>query len=220
MSGNKQQIAVIGLGRFGTAVAEELSKAGHEVIGIDSDRNIVQKIATKIPHAVQVDAVDENALRQLGFESYDAAVVGITDELENSILITLVLKHLNVKQIIVKARNEMHGEILQRVGADRIVYPERDTGLRLAHTWTSADITDSLDIVDGYEIIRVTLPERLDGMTVSKVVDDLEEVQLIMIARDSQVIEFPDSSEVLHLGDVLALSGKVKEIEKFFLESE
>ncbi|MFL2634756.1 MAG: potassium channel family protein [Dehalococcoidia bacterium] len=220
MSGNKQQIAVIGLGRFGTAVAEELSKAGHEVIGIDSDRNIVQKIATKIPHAVQVDAVDENALRQLGIESYDAAVVGITDELENSILITLVLKHLNVKQIIVKARNEMHGEILQRVGADRIVYPERDTGLRLAHTWTSADITDSLDIVDGYEIIRVTLPERLDGMTVSKVVDDLEEVQLIMIARDSQVIEFPDSSEVLHLGDVLALSGKVKEIEKFFLESE
>ena len=220
MSGNKQQIAVIGLGRFGTAVAEELSKAGHEVIGIDSDRNIVQKIATKIPHAVQVDAVDENALRQLGIESYDAAVVGITDELENSILITLVLKHLNVKQIIVKARNEMHGEILQRVGADRIVYPERDTGLRLAHTWTSADITDSLDIVDGYEIIRVTLPERLDGMTVSKVVDDLEEVQLIMIARDSQVIEFPDSSEVLHIGDVLALSGKVKEIEKFFLESE
>ena len=220
MSGNKQQIAVIGLGRFGTAVAEELSKAGHEVIGIDSDRNIVQKIATKIPHAVQVDAVDENALRQLGIESYDAAVVGITDELENSILITLVLKHLNVKKIIVKARNEMHGEILQRVGADRIVYPERDTGLRLAHTWTSADITDSLDIVDGYEIIRVTLPERLDGMTVSKVVDDLEEVQLIMIARDSQVIEFPDSSEVLHLGDVLALSGKVKEIEKFFLESE
>ena len=153
-------------------------------------------------------------------DRYDAAVVGITDELENSILITLVLKHLNVKQIIVKARNEMHGEILQRVGADRIVYPERDTGLRLAHTWTSADITDSLDIVDGYEIIRVTLPERLDGMTVSKVVDDLEEVQLIMIARDSQVIEFPDSSEVLHLGDVLALSGKVKEIEKFFLESE
>ena len=79
--------------------------------------------------------------------------------------------------------------------------------MRLAHTWTSADITDSLDIVDGYEIIRVTLPESLDGMTVSKVVDDLEEVQLIMIARDSQVIEFPDSSEVLHLGDVLALSG-------------
>ena len=220
MSGNKQQIAVIGLGRFGTAVAEELSKAGHEVIGIDSDRNIVQKIATKIPHAVQVDAVDENALRQLGIESYDAAVVGITDELENSILITLVYKHLNVKQIIVKEPNEMHGQILQRVGADRIVYPERDTGLWLAHTWTSADITDSLDIVDGYEIIRVTLPERLDGMTVSKVVDDLEEVQLIMIARDSQVIEFPDSSEVLHLGDVLALSGKVKEIEKFFLESE
>ena len=211
---------VIGLGRFGTAVAEELSKAGHEVIGIDSDRNIVQKIATKIPHAVQVDAVDENALRQLGIESYDAAVVGITDELENSILMTLFLKDLNVKDIIVKSRNEMHGEILQRVGADRIVYPERDTGLRLAHTWTSADITDSLDIVDGYEIIRVTLPERLDGMTVSKVVDDLEEVQLIMIARDSQVIEFPDSSEVLHLGDVLALSGKVKEIEKFFLESE
>ena len=82
MSGNKQQIAVIGLGRFGTAVAEELSKAGHEVIGIDSDRNIVQKIATKIPHAVQVDAVDENALRQLGIESYDAAVVGITANLQ------------------------------------------------------------------------------------------------------------------------------------------
>ena len=218
MSNGKQQIAVIGLGRFGAAVAEELHKAGHDVIGIDSDRNIVQHIAAKIPHAVQVDAVDENALKQLGIESYDGAVIGITDELETSILITLVLKHLNVKQIIVKARNEMHGEILERVGADRVVYPERDTGLRLAHSWSSADITDSLDIVDGYEIIRVQLPERFVGLQVNELVSALNEVQLIMIARGSIVIEFPESAEVLQIDDVLILSGKVKAIENFFLD--
>ena len=218
MSNGKQKIAVIGLGRFGSAVAEELHKAGHEVIGIDSDMNIVQNIATKIPHAVQVDAVDENALKQLGIDSYDAAVIGITDELETSIFITLVLKHLSVKKIIVKARNEMHGEILERVGADRIVYPERDTGLRLAHSWSSADITDSLDIVDGYEIIRVQLPKRFFGLQVNELISALNEVQLIMIARDSTVIEFPQSSEVLQVDDVLILSGKVKAIENFFLD--
>ena len=218
MSNGKQQIAVIGLGRFGSAVAEELHKAGHEVIGIDLDRSIVQSIASKIPHTVQVDAVDEVGLRQLGIEGYDAAVVGITDELEASILITLVLKHLNVKQIVVKARNEMHGEILQRVGADRIIYPERDTGLRLAHSWFSADITASLDIVDGYEIIRVRLPQNFVGLQVNEVVNKLNKVQLIMIARESIVIEFPDSAEVLQKDDVLVLSGKVKQIEKFFLD--
>ncbi|PZC41115.1 MAG: trk system potassium uptake protein TrkA [Chloroflexi bacterium] len=218
MSNEKQQIAVIGLGRFGSAVAEELHKAGHEVIGIDLDRSIVQSIASKIPHTVQVDAVDEVGLRQLGIEGYDAAVVGITDELEASILITLVLKHLNVKQIVVKARNEMHGEILQRVGADRIIYPERDTGLRLAHSWFSADITASLDIVDGYEIIRVRLPQNFVGLQVNEVVNKLNKVQLIMIARGSIVIEFPDSAEVLQKDDILVLSGKVKQIEKFFLD--
>ncbi|MFB0900432.1 MAG: TrkA family potassium uptake protein [Dehalococcoidia bacterium] len=218
MSNEKQQIAVIGLGRFGSAVAEELHKAGHEVIGIDLDRSIVHSIASKSPHTVQVDAVDEVGLRQLGIEGYDAAVVGITDELEASILITLVLKHLNVKQIVVKARNEMHGEILQRVGADRIIYPERDTGLRLAHSWFSADITASLDIVDGYEIIRVRLPQNFVGLQVNEVVNKLNKVQLIMIARGSIVIEFPDSAEVLQKDDILVLSGKVKQIEKFFLD--
>ena len=112
----------------------------------------------------------------------------------------------------------MHGEILQRVGADRIIYPERDTGLRLAHSWFSADITASLDIVDGYEIIRVRLPQNFVGLQVNEVVNKLNKVQLIMIARGSIVIEFPDSAEVLQKDDILVLSGKVKQIEKFFLD--
>ena len=135
----KQQVAVIGLGRFGSAVAEELARFGHDVLGIDSDLSVVQRLSTRLSHVVQTDASDHQSLEQLGVAGFDSAVVGITGHIETSILVTLLLKRLGVERVIAKARNDLHGEILTRVGADRVIYPEHDTGLRLAHSWSSFD---------------------------------------------------------------------------------
>ena len=213
----KQHVAVVGLGRFGSAVATELVRLGHEVLGIDSDINTVQALSGALSHVVQAEATDEESLAGLGVAEFDAAVVGITGDLETSILATLLLKRLGVKRVVVKARNATHGEILERVGADRVVYPERDTGLRVAHSWTSTDITDSLDVVEGYSVSRVAIPAALVGKTIQHAVLDREfNVSLLLLARGERVTVYPSPSETLRSGDILVMSGAIADMERFF----
>jgi len=213
----KENVAVLGLGRFGAAVATELVQLGHEVLGIDSDIATVQQLSNELTHVVQAEATDEEALLRLGIQEYDAAVVGITENLETSILATLLLKRLGVKRVVVKARNGTHGEILTRVGADRVVYPERDTGLRVAHSWSSLDITDSLDVVEGYSISKVVAPVELVGKTVQEAILDREfNVTLLLLSRGERVTVYPSSSEILRAGDVMVMSGAMADMERFF----
>ncbi|MEX2447065.1 MAG: TrkA family potassium uptake protein [Dehalococcoidia bacterium] len=213
----KQQVVVIGLGRFGSAVARELVKFGHEVVGVDNDLNTVQALADELSHVVQADATDEETLQRLGVADLDAAIVGITGNLETSILATLLLKRLGVPRIIVKARNEMHGEILERVGADRVVYPERDTGMRLAHSWTSVAITDSLDVVEGYAISKVAVPRPLVNKTIGDAITSAHfNVTLVLLARGARVTVYPPPDVSLQEGDVLVIGGELAEMERFF----
>jgi trk system potassium uptake protein len=213
----KQQVAVVGLGRFGSAVAMELVRLGHDVLGIDSDIGLVQAISDDLSHVVQADATDEEVLSRLGIGEFDAAVVGITGNLETSILVTLLMKRMGVKRVVVKARNSIHGDILTRVGADRVVYPERDTGFRVAHSWTSADITDSLDVIEGYAISRIAVPTALVGQSIEKAILDRHiEVTLLLLARGGRVIVYPAPSETLRSGDIMVMSGALPDIERFF----
>ncbi|MEX2228136.1 MAG: TrkA family potassium uptake protein [Dehalococcoidia bacterium] len=213
----KQQIAVIGLGRFGSAVAEELAKSGHEVLGIDSDLAVVQALSTRLTHVVQADAADRETLERLGIADFDVAIIAVTEHLEASILATLEVKRLGVGTVIAKARNDTHGEILTRVGADRVVYPERDTGVRLAHGWSSLSITDSLDIVEGYTLSRVSVPAGLVGRTIREgIMDDAHGVALMLLARGTRVSVYPSPDERLQRGDVLVLAGQISDIERFF----
>jgi trk system potassium uptake protein TrkA len=213
----KQQVAVIGLGRFGSAVATELVRMGHEVLGIDSDIDVVQDLSDTLSHVVQAQATDEETLERLGVADFDAAVVGITQNLETSILATMMVKRLGVKRVIVKARNEMHGEILERVGADRVVFPERDTGLRLAHSWTSSDITDSLDVVEGYAVSKVAVPEAMIGKTLSDTLaGSAAGVTLLLLARGNRVTVYPPPDTRLQRDDVLVMSGEHVGMERFF----
>lgn len=213
----KQQVAVVGLGRFGSAVAKELVRFGHDVVGIDNDLSIVQALSDDLSHVVQADATDEETLQRLGVGDLDAAVVGITDNLETSILVTLLLKRLGVPRVIVKARNETHGDILQRVGADSVVYPERDTGVRLAHSWSSASITDSLDVVEGYAISKVAVPASIVGRTIEQAITGGNfGVTLVMLARGPRVTVYPPGDTMLRSGDVLVMGGELAEMERFF----
>ena len=213
----KQHVVVIGLGRFGSAVAGELGAAGHDVLGIDSDLSVVQRLAPNVTHVVQTDATDEQALGRLGVADCDSAVVAITGHIETSILVTLLLKRLGIGRVIAKARNDLHGEILTRVGADRVIYPERDSGLRLAHSWSSSDITDSLDVVEGYAVSRVQVPQEIVGQELGDVIGNRPDgVTLLLLARGSRVILYPDRAERLQRRDVLVLAGELEEMERFF----
>jgi len=213
----KENVAVLGLGRFGAAVATELVNLGHEVLGIDGDIATVQRLSTQLTHVVQADATDEETLVRLGLGEFDAAVVGITGDLETSILATLLLKRLGVKRVVVKARNQTHGEILTRVGADRVVYPERDTGVRVAHSWSSIDITDSLDVIEGYSISKLEVPAELVGKTVQQAVLDRDfNVTLLLLSRGERVTVYPSPSDTLRKGDVLVMSGAIGDMERFF----
>jgi len=213
----KQHVAVVGLGRFGSAVAVELVHLGHEVLGIDSSMAIVQALSNEITHVVQADVTDEESMTRLGLAEFDAAILGITDDLETSILATLLLKRLGIPRVVAKARNATHGEILQRVGADRVVYPERDTGLRVAHSWTSTAITDSLDVIEGYSVSRVAVPPALVGKTVAQAIVNRDyNVTLLLIARGERVTVYPSASEVLRGGDILVMAGAMADMERFF----
>lgn len=213
----KEHVAVLGLGRFGSAVATELVNIGHEVLGIDGDIATVQRLSSQLTHVVQANVTDEETLTRLGLSEFDAAVVGITGDLETSILATLLLKRLGVPRVIVKARNATHGEILTRVGADRVVYPERDTGVRVAHSWSSIDITDSLDVIEGYSISKFAVPAELVGKTVQQAILDGEfNVTLLLLSRGDRVTVYPSPSDALRTGDLLVMSGAIGDMERFF----
>lgn len=211
----RQQIVVIGLGRFGSAVAGALEAAGHEVLGIDRSMEAVEEMAPVLSHVVALDATEEAALRRLGLQDFDAAVVSIAEHLEASILATMLLKRLGIPRVIAKAGTELHSDILQRLGADQVVLPERDTGIRLAHGWTSKAILDSLDVVEGYGVHRIEAPTRFIGKSVAHLdVYARFGVHLFIVAHESDVSVFPAPEQVIQAGDILVLAGRADDVER------
>ena len=148
----RRQIAVLGLGRFGQAVALELTRLGHDVLAVDRDERVVQSIADDVTHAVQADVTDPDALEALGLADFDTAIVAVSESLEASIMATVLLRRIGVRRIIAKAAHDLHGSILEQVGAMRVVYPERETGFRVAHSFRASGVQDYLDAAPGYGI--------------------------------------------------------------------
>ncbi len=137
-----REFAVIGLGRFGSSVARTLASLGHSVLGVDRDAGRVQALAGELTHVVEADAASEEVLRALGLRNMDTVVVAISSDIESSILITLMLKELGVPRVVAKAATELHGKVLARVGADRVIFPERDMGVRVAHSLVTERVLD------------------------------------------------------------------------------
>lgn len=134
-----KQFAIVGLGRFGSSMAKALAKKGYQVLAIDKDENKVKDITGSVTDAVCIDATDEGALKATGIEGVDAAIVSVGDDIEASILVALLLKEMGIKEVIAKAVTTPHGEVLERIGVDRIVFPEEDVGERLANILTSGE---------------------------------------------------------------------------------
>lgn len=209
-----KQFVVIGLGRFGLSLAKTLYDLGHDVLGIDIDEEIVQNVADSITHAVKADATDENVLKALGVRNFDVAVVSIGNDIQASILVTLILKEMGIKYVVAKAQNELHGKVLYKIGADRIVFPERDMGIRVAHNLTLSNILDYIQLSPEYSIIEISAISSWFNKSLSQL--DIRRkygLNVIAIKRDGDVIISPSGDDVILKGDVLAVVGKKRDIE-------
>ena len=210
-----QQVVVIGLGRFGSAVARELERLGHEVLAIDRSEELVNDIAPDVTHALQLDAADEDALRSAGAGEFHSAIVAISSDAEPSIFATMVLKRLGVPNVIAKAGSGLHGEILARGGAAPVVLPERETGLRLAHSFNAPNVIDYLDVAPSFGIEKIRPPQSFIGRTLAEL--DLEgtmELTPIVLRRREEVFVNPARDERIAEGDELIVVGRDEKLDE------
>jgi trk system potassium uptake protein len=163
-----RQFAVIGLGRFGSSVAKTLSEQGYQVLAIDIADDKVQDYSEIVSQAVCVDATDEKALKAVGIDSVDVAIVSVGNNIEASILITLVLKEIGIKEVVAKAVTEEQGKVLGKVGADKIVFPERDMGIRVANSLTSPKVSEHIDLSAACSIIEIKAPQDFVGKSLKQ----------------------------------------------------
>lgn len=223
-----KQIAVIGLGKFGQSVAETLSQKGKEVLAIDINEDRVRAVSELVSQAVELDSTDEKALRAAGIENVDAAVVAIGRGLEASIMVTLNLKEIGVKEIVAKAVSEMHGKVLRKVGATRVVFPERDMGVRIAHSLLSVSTLEQIQLSNEHSIVEIIAPSVFVDKTLKELrlrsqygVDVIALRRKIPTVTDKGVTEIeeklivaPGADDVVNEGDVLVIVGSNNDIHK------
>lgn len=211
----KQSVLVIGLGRFGSAAARELMALGHEVLAVDIDESVVNDIAPDVTHAAQLDASDEKALRSVGAGEFNLAIVAISGATEASIFATMALKNLGVASIVAKAATELHGAILERVGADRVVYAERETGQRVAHSLGIPNVIDYLDVAPRFGLAKIRPAPTWVGRTIKDI--DLSgrfTISLIALRRGSEVLVNPQRDTVIAANDQLIVLGLDDKLER------
>ena len=211
----KTSVIVIGLGRFGASAARELMALGHEVLAIDGNESIVNEIAPEVTHAVQLDAADEAALRAVGAAEFEHAIVAISSAVEASVFAVMALKTLGVPNVVAKAGSDLHGKILERVGADRVVFAEREMGERVAHSFALRNVIDYLDIAPRFGIVKVIAPERWQGRTIAEL--DLAgrlELTPVAVRRGDAVTVMPAGEATVAAGDELILVGRDDKLEE------
>ena len=208
-------VVVIGLGRFGTGVARSLIELGHDVLAIESDEDTVQDLSGILPHVVQADSTDLETLRQLGVHDFGHAVVGIGSNLEASVLTVLNLNQLGLKDIWVKANNDQHGRIVERLGAHHVVYPETDMGERVAHLVTGKMI-DFIEFDDGFAIAKTRSPMETHSKTLAQSnVRKRHGITVVGYKRRHEDFVYAKPDTEIKPGDHLIVAGPTRMVERF-----
>lgn len=211
-----RQFAVIGIGRFGASVAAELYKMGHEVLAIDTREVRIDGIVDRVTHAVVADSTNEAALKSLGITNFDVVIVAIGQDIQASILTTLVLKEMGVRYIVTKALSEQHGKVLQKIGADRIVFPERDMGIRVANNLAATDVIDFIELSPDFSIVECVAAAEMVGKTLREM--DLRAkfgVTVLAIRTvDNNINVSPAASDKIQAGDLLIIVGENTNLKK------
>ncbi|WP_055667602.1 potassium channel family protein [Desnuesiella massiliensis] len=212
---SSKQYVVIGLGRFGTSVAKTLYALGHDVLAIDQDENLVQEISDSVTHAVQMDAMDENALRTLGVRNFDVAVITIGGNMQASVMVTLIVKELGVKYIICKGQSELHAKVLYKIGADRVILPEKDMGVRVAHNLVSSNILDYIELSPDYSIIEIEAPKDWYNRSLRELnVRANHGINVMAIKRNDEINVSPNADDMIETGDIVVAIGSTEDLTK------
>ena len=209
-----KQVVVIGLGSFATAAATMLAELGNEVMAVDTDEAAIQRIASQVTHAVVADARDAAALRQLGVAECDCAILGVSSDIASSILITMALKELGVPEVICKASSEIHRRALEKVGADKVVFPERETGIKLAQNVSSARMLDFIELSHDYGIAEIACPGPWPGKTIRELnVRAVYGVNILAVKEHGQkIVVSPGGEFLLAEDDVVMVLGSYSQL--------
>jgi trk system potassium uptake protein TrkA len=221
----KRSFAVVGLGRFGSAIATTLTELGHEVIGIDSDGEHVERLSDFVTQAVQLDATDEKALRASGIQDVDVAIISIGEHIESSLLVVMLVKELGIPTILAKATTALHGRILERLGVSRVIFPERDMAIRVAHSLVLPNILDYIELSRDFSIVEMPAPREFVGRTLSELaLRTTFGLTLIAIKRATRpgeheaTIVAPLAADRIEAGDILSLLGsneRLSQLDRF-----
>ncbi|WP_075981086.1 potassium channel family protein [Bacillus massilinigeriensis] len=212
----KKEFAVIGLGRFGGSICRTLSEQGMEVMAIDTNEDRVNEYSMIASHAVVGDATDESVIKSLGIRNFDHVIVAIGDNIQASILTTIILKELGVKNITVKAQNDYHEKVLRKIGADHVVHPERDMGRRIANNIISNNVLDYLELSDEHSIVEIVARGKLAGHTIIDL--DIRAkygINIVAIKRNNDIIVSPQANETIEEDDILIVIGADNDINRF-----
>lgn len=212
-----QQFAVIGLGRFGRAVCSSLHKMGYEVLGTDIDEKLVTQALTQriASHAIQLDSTEPEALKESGIFEMDTVIVAIGNYLQESIITTLNVKEAGVKHVVAKASSEIHGKLLKRVGADRVVFPEYEAGCALASTLTKPAILDRFELDPENSIVEVLVPKEFHNRTLAELNLRVRYgISILAVCNGDNFITNPGPGQKLKEGSIMIVIGSNKDLEK------
>jgi trk system potassium uptake protein TrkA len=199
---------VIGLGLFGSEAAISLTALGCDVLAVDVHPDVVQQVAQNVTHAVVADAQDKEVLKALGVKDFECAIVGIGDDLTASVLATMNLKELGISYIVCKAHDETHRRVLEKLGADRVVIPEKENANRLARSLATPNVLDYIELSDEYGIAEVPAPESWNGKSIKDLnVRSKLGVNILAIRRDGKIQVSPGADFVVNSGDIIVVLG-------------
>ena len=208
-------VLVIGLGRFGSSVAEQLVKQGREVLAIERCSELVQKWADTLTHVVESDSTNMDALRQLGAQEFSSAVVGVGTSIESSVLITVNLVDLGIEHIWAKAITPAHGKILSRIGANHVIYPEADAGVRTAHL-VGGRMLDFIEFDDGFAIVKMYPPKETQGFTLAEAhIREKYGVTVVGVKSPGEDFTYAQPGTMVSHRDILIVAGHVELLERF-----
>lgn len=213
----KKSYLVIGAGRFGTSVATALYELGHHVMVVDEDESIIQQISSQVTDAVTADITSEASLKAIGVRDFDAVVLAIGANTQSSIMAAILLTEMEARYIIAKADSELHGKVLQKIGVNQVVYPERDTGHKLAHSLIAPTFIDMIELSDEYSVVEVKAPEDMVGKTLLDV--DLRArfgINVIALRRNhgQKTVISPTAEDTIEAEDIIVAIGKNKSLQK------
>ena len=216
------QVAVIGMGRFGIALARELYRIGHDVLTIDRDESLTQAMMGHVTYSVTGDSTSAELLEEVGIRNFDTGVVAIGTDIQSSVLTTVLLKDtFHLGQVVARATNELHGKTLQAVGANRVVYPEQETGLRTAHSLFQRETIEYMEITSGYGISKIMVSADMIGRSLEDVGfgarKDSHNVSVVAIRRGRDPIVSPSRDEILQESDQLVIAGPEDSLENMDL---